>query len=567
MSKLTHHLFQKLTICLTLCYGTTVAQAAVNTAVTPGMLAAALSSAHTPPPVLAPNAPQQLTPAQAMPPYPDTKVFGGNLFNGNFASESLAAFNPTHIISIGNVISVKAWGMFDFTDNLTVDEQGNIFMPRVGPIKVQGVENRELTKVIETKVRTVYSGNLSVYSNLAVAQPVKIFVAGAVRAPGVYGGTSSDSILRFLDRARGIDPDRGSFLHVDLIRRGKLLQRYDLYSFIRAGSLPEQQLLSGDTLLVHPRQNTVSVSGLVLNDNVFEFSGQATAGKEILELAAPLAEATHVTLLRKSNGKEIAEYLTLEAMQNKEILPGDSLTLLSDRKRETMSIRIDGEHGGEQMIVVNYSATLKEVLSQIQWLSTSQREGIQIFRQSVKEAQRESLNAALGRLEKIILTSQSSSAEEAKIRAGEAEIFLKWIEKARKIEPRGQVVLGESPEDMLLEPGDVLRIPRMSSVVMVDGEVNFPSSFVHTRGNSVRNYIEMAGGYNDFGSDSRVLIMRPSGKFEYASTAWLIGTRVNPGERIVVLPEVKTKYLQIAKDVMQIIYQIAVSTGVVLRIL
>lgn len=544
-----------------------LAQASGKSQFTSGMLAAALASAQTPTAAPPTASGSEASSSAAVPPYPDTKVFGGNLFRGNFASESLAAFNPTHVISIGNVISVKTWGMFEFSDNLTVDEQGNIFLPRVGPIRVQGVQNRDLTKVIEAKVRTVYSGNLSVYSNLAVAQPVKIFVAGAVRAPGVYSGSSSDSVLRFLDRAHGIDPERGSFLHVDVMRRGALLQRYDLYSFIKAGSLPEQQLLNGDTILVHPRQNTVSISGLVLNDNIFEFSGKSVTGKEILQLASPLAEATHVTLLRKSNGRDMAEYLTIEAARGKEILPGDSLTVLSDRKRESMSIRVDGEHGGEQMIIVNYSSKLKEVLAQVKWLSTSQREGIQLFRQSVKDAQRESLNAALGRLEKIILTSQSSSAEEAKIRSGEAEIFLKWIEKARQMEPRGQVVLGEKPEELLLEPGDVLRIPRLSNVVMVDGEVNFPSSFVFDRGNCVRDYVEMAGGYNDFGSDSRVLVMRPNGMFEYASTAWLFGTRVKPGDRIVVLPEVKTKYLQIAKDVTQIIYQIAVSTGVVLRLL
>jgi protein involved in polysaccharide export with SLBB domain len=532
-------------------------------AIPPGMLTAALAQAQAQAPAATTTTPPEPPP----PPYPETKAFGGNLFRGNFASESIAAFNPDHIISIGNVVSVKTWGMVEFAENLTVDEQGNIFLPRVGPIRVQGVKNSDITKVIEAKVRTIYSGNLSVYSNLAVAQPVKIFVTGAVRAPGVYSGTSSDSVLRFLDRAHGIDPNKGSFLHVDIVRRGEVLHRYNLYSFIQKGALSEQQFLNGDTILVHPRQNTVAVSGLVLNDNIFEFSGASVKGDTLLSLAAPVAEATHVTILRKDAGKEQAEYLTLEAAREKELLPGDTLTVLSDRKRENMGIRIEGEHAGEQVIVVSYNARLKDVLKQVKWLSTSQREGVQLFRQSVKEAQRESLRASLGRLEKTILTSQSSSTEEAKIRAGEAEVFLKWIEKARQFEPLGQVVLGEHPEEMLLEPGDVLRIPRVSSVVMVDGEVNFPSNFAYDSSHNVNDYIEMAGGYNDFGSSSRILIMRPNGMFAYASTMWLFGSNVYPGDRLVVLPEVKTKYMQIAKDVSQIIYQMAVSTGVVLRIL
>lgn len=39
-----------------------------------------------------------------------------------------------------------------------------------------------------------------------------VFGALFVYRPGLYSGTSMDSLLHFLDQAGGIDPERGSFL-------------------------------------------------------------------------------------------------------------------------------------------------------------------------------------------------------------------------------------------------------------------------------------------------------------------------------------------------------------------
>lgn len=498
--------------------------------------------------------------------YPASTVFGANLFQGNFAAESVSVFNPDHVISIGNLISVRIWGLFDFQADLTVDEQGNIFVPRIGPVKIQGVLNKELTKVVDSKIKSVYSGNVGVYCNLAVAQPVKVYVTGGVRAPGVYSGTTSDSILRFLDRARGIDPDRGSFIAVDVMRRGTLLQRFDLYEFIHSGSMPGIQLLDGDTILVRPRQNLVTVTGTVQNANVFEFATKTVPAKKILDLAVPLSGASNVRIVHRTEGVEHVEYLTIADAEKTELQPGDQVDVIADRKTKSIAIRVEGEHLGEQVVVVPYGSKLKDVVKEVQWAPTSDKNGLQLFRQSVKESQREMLLNALDRLQKTILTSQSTTTEEARIRASEAESFLQWIDKARKIEPKGQVVIEDGSFDILLEPGDVLRVARKSDVVTVLGEVNFPSSFAYGRWRSIEDYIEMAGNYNEFGDSDQVLLLRPNGAYVEAMVSWFWSTGVHPGDQIVVLPEVKTRYLQIAKDVTQIMYQIAISAGVALKV-
>ncbi len=65
--------------------------------------------------------------------------------------------------------------------------------------------------MVESFVRKVFRANVYSYASLAAAQPVRVFVSGYVHRPGLYNGTSMDSLLHYLDQAGGIDPERGSF--------------------------------------------------------------------------------------------------------------------------------------------------------------------------------------------------------------------------------------------------------------------------------------------------------------------------------------------------------------------
>ena len=135
-----------------------------------------------------------------------------------------------------------------------------------------GVRNADLNAQVETQVKRTFRASVGVYATLEAAQPVKVYVTGFVRAPGLYGGLSSDSVLYYLDRAGGIDPDRGSYLQVDVLRGGKPRARVDLYRFLLDGQIEPLQLQDGDTIVVAPRKHTVQVGGEVLNPYVFEFA-------------------------------------------------------------------------------------------------------------------------------------------------------------------------------------------------------------------------------------------------------------------------------------------------------
>src|SRR5690606_26245299 len=101
----------------------------------------------------------------------------------------------------------------------------------------------------------------------------------------------------------------------------------------------------------------------------------------------------------------------------------------------------------------------------------------------------EMLEVSLRVLETAAFTARSATSEESSLRSQEAALVTRFIERARAVEPRGQVVLGDRSGalDMLLEDGDVLYIPERTSVVMVHGEVTLPNAIVYDRWSRVRD--------------------------------------------------------------------------------
>ncbi len=417
----------------------------------------------------------------------NSEVFGAQLFTGAFAREGATLFNPDYVVTTGDTLQVRLWGAFNFDALLTVDPQGNIFLPNVGPVAVRGVRNAELQPAVEAAVRRVYRANVFSYASLAEAQPVRVFVSGFVPRPGLYAGTSMDSLLHYLDQAGGIDTERGSFLDVQVQRGNTLRGRVNLYDFLLQGRMPTLQLASGDVIFVPPRQNTVLVRGLAANAKRFEFTGVSRTVADFIALAKPQPAATHVRVVRNTGTVRNTEYYPLSDAASVAVANGDELEFTADKKPGTITVRVEGEHDSPQEYVLPYGSKLGDLVSRIRFNERSQPQNVQLFRQSVKQRQKELLATSLRSLETALLTARSGSGEEASLRTQEANLSLQWVERAKQIEPLGQVLIAQNPNrnELLLENGDVLRVPTKDGLVLVNGEVLFPNSVAHEPGLSV----------------------------------------------------------------------------------
>lgn len=491
-----------------------------------------------------------------------SRMFGAQLFNGTSTNEGASiGFNPNYIVGLGDTVQVRLWGAFNFDGALTVDPKGNIFVPNIGPLKVTGVPNGQLNALVTTKVKEVYQSNVNVYASLLQAQPVKVFVTGFVKNPGLYGGVASDSLLSYLSKAGGVDSERGSYVDIT-IKRGKSTRaRINLYDFLLNGTLALSQFSDGDTIVVGPRKYTFSVEGDVYNGYDFEFADSAIPVQDALKWARPKPGATHFTIVRQQGTVKRTEYYPLGSATGRNLQDGDKLIISSDRYAGTIQVRIEGAHSGEHALVLPYGSTMKQVLSQIRTNSMSQMDSIQLYRQSVALRQKEMLDLSLQKLEEASLSSQSSTQEEARLRVQEAQLVSRFVAKARSVIPKGEVVLNENNiGSVLLEDGDVITIPEKTSLVMVHGSVLFPNAVSWEARMDVDDYIKKCGGLTQKSGQSKIIVIRQDGEALDADDV----NDVKAGDEIMVLPKYESKNIEVTRGISTILYQLAVAAKVIL---
>jgi protein involved in polysaccharide export with SLBB domain len=496
-----------------------------------------------------------------------TKVpppFGSNLFRGGFRAAREDGFNPTYVVQPGDEILLRIWGATNLEATTVVDAQGNIFVPDVGPIRVAGVRNSELTNFISRAIARVFTSNINVYTNVAGTTPVIVYTTGYVRSPGSYAGVASDSMLFFLDRAGGVDPVTGSFRDIRVLRGEKVIARADLYRFLLYGEIPKIQFEDGDTILVGRRGSSVSVQGAVRNRYTFEILPSGLTGAVLTTLASPQADASHVALKGSRSDGPVSAYLPLAEFAGLDLRDGDVIVFEADEREDTMLVRVEGSHLGPSRFAVPRDATLYQLLDHIEVdPRLADIQSVSLQRRSIKERQEKALADTLRRLEAATLAATSQTDAESQIRANEAKLIADFVERAKKVKPDGVLVVAVDGRirDIQLQPEDIVTIPERNDVVMVGGEVAVPQAVVYEPGNAVDDYIARVGGYTNRADRSQLLVVRRSGEVLRNKRS-----DVRPGDEIMVLPEVPAKGLEIGKTIIQAIFQIAVTTGIFLGI-
>ena len=503
------------------------------------------------------------------------KLYGSWLFEGGFSQSSFSGINPQYHVSQGDTLLLQLWGGIDYQSEAKVDPQGNIFVPKVGPIKVQGVTNKELNTVVLKAVKRVYKSNVEAYVTLLSSQKVKVFLSGLVNKPGLYEGQSADSLLKFIDQAGGIRRDIGSLRNITLKRNNKAVHQLDLYDFIENGNLPAIQLQDGDVIFVAPKSGEITIEGDVGFSGKYELEKSAVDLAHVLKAVVPSEQATHVTVVesmvenKTSNKKQVdAKQYALTEIKDIKVKAGALIKVSSQLRANSISVDVTGEHDSAYEMVLPWGASLKDLLSQVKYTRLSNQSAVQLYRKSVAVRQKDMLMASLAALEQSVLTARSATNEGAQLRKAEAEIIIQWIEKAKKVEPKGQVLLsdGYDASKIILQQGDRIVIPSKRNLVMVHGEVLFPTAIAYNQDLDTQDFINHAGGTTADVDDMNILIMKPNGTFKNMNDDLSDEDEVSPGDEIFVLAKPDVKSLQITKDIMQVIYQVAVSAAVVLTL-
>ena len=163
-------------------------------------------------------------------------VYGRQLFDQvptTFAPISEAPVPSDYVIGPGDELMIRIWGKIDLDTHVTVDRNGQFFLPRIGALNVAGLHYSQLQSYIQAAVGNLYKDfNLNV--TMGHLRSIQIFVLGSARQPGVYTVGSLSTLVDALF-ASGGPSATGSMRRIELRRRGQLMTVFDIYRLLRNG--------------------------------------------------------------------------------------------------------------------------------------------------------------------------------------------------------------------------------------------------------------------------------------------------------------------------------------------
>jgi hypothetical protein len=294
---------------------------------------------------------------------------------------------------------------------------------------------------------------------------------------------------------------------------------------------------------------------------MFEVPGRAMTGPELLDYARPLPSATNAVVKGTRGGQPFSRYATLAELPSLTLEDQDTVTFITDSPARTVRVTIEGSRIGPSVLVADRDAQLCQLLDYVAVDPVlADTRSVFLLRPSVAQQQRRAIDEALDRLERQLFLAVSPTTGVAAIRASEANLVSSYIQRARRTQPEGRLVVVDNEgrcAPVRLEDGDVIVIPERSQTVLVAGEVTAPRAVVWRPELKLADYVKAAGGYAARGNDSSLMIRRASGELVLDPSVL-----PQPGDELIVLPKLDPKIFQIGSDLLGLIYQIAVATRI-----
>ncbi|MEW6600772.1 MAG: SLBB domain-containing protein [Nitrospirota bacterium] len=439
-------------------------------------------------------------------------------------------------------------------------------------------------------------------------------IAGNVRVPAIYELRHETRLLDLFKMAGGLTSNA---------YKGRVqVQRIEDHQFrtLFEGDLldiensPDKNfpVMDGDLVKVFSvteTTNTIKLAGAVVNEGDYAIvPGQTRVSDVISKAGGALyyaSEKAELTRVSVTQSGPVTELINIDLALAQKGDPAHDLPLqINDyllvrtvpewKLYRTVTISGEVKHPG------TYPIRTGDRLSSLVeraggYTRKAYLRGAVFTRDSVREVQQKALAEMIERLERELITTGSQqastalSAEEVESNKMEMEQKRRFIESLKQLRSTGRMsiklanprLLKNTEYDIELEEGDSLMIPMRNSVVSVIGAVMSRGSFVYSGEMDYKDYVSLAGGYTSFADDSNTYVLKVDGtakklasgfmNWNASQSRWEIGAfgeeikEIEPGDTIVVPDKLeRIAWLREIKDITQIMYQIAVTAGVLI---
>ncbi|MFA6599118.1 MAG: SLBB domain-containing protein [Ignavibacteriaceae bacterium] len=209
------------------------------------------------------------------------QAFGYNVFNYAATSFEPSGNVPTptnYVVGPGDEIVVTLWGETQLVHNVTVSKNGDIVIPNVGLVNVNGLTIKELRaklfSVLSGAYSSLKSSDVNAKTRLDVStgklRSVKVYVLGEVNTPGGYSLPALSTSFTALYYSGG-PTINGSLRNVQVMRGGKIIGEVDLYEYLSTGNKTKDvKLEDEDIVFIPPVGKRVAVNGNAFRTAIYE---------------------------------------------------------------------------------------------------------------------------------------------------------------------------------------------------------------------------------------------------------------------------------------------------------
>jgi len=468
------------------------------------------------------------------------------------ASEGSIDANEYHV-GPGDKIFISISGVREFIYNLSINQEGWIYIPQVGGIDLNNLTMAQARAELENSINRYYK-NVSIFISLVDFRQIRVSLVGDVVKPSNFVLAANSRLMDLFSISAGLNKT-ANIRNIKIISKEDSVDLYDLLSFLRFGNFDSNPLLrEGDVVLVDRVNETVTLTGLVKYPGIYEFIENESV-YDLIELAGGfLSKAKRDTI-------EVVRFYDNGSYQKSNFYSFDYYTNndLLLKNKDHVIIREIPEFYVEYFVnidgFVKYPGFYKIIKDKTTLIDIIQQAGGFLEEASLTEA---SLTRNIEKEQEDPEFVRLKLINPADMTEDEYDYF-----KAKSRQTSGRVVIdfvdlfinNNLTENIVLKRGDVITIPEQKDYIIMLGQFVNPGKIIYNPNFTIEDYIALAEGFGWRALEGEVRVVKATtGEWVDADDV----VKLDPGDTIWV-PEDPPgpKFWDVFMDGLQIFAQLA----------
>ena len=281
----------------------------------------------------------------------DDCIYGYDFFKyspSTFVQTSSSPVPSDYLLGPGDKLEINYYGTENISEETYIKRNGNVVLPKIGPVSLAGLTFSEAKNLMENKVESTLIGtNISV--SITELRSISVYLLGEAYKPGLYTMSALSSISNALFVAGGVN-QQGSLRNIEIRRDNEIIGNYDFYDFLLKGIIDnETRLQDGDIIFVPFIENTVEIGGAFKRPATYEFLAGETI-EDAINLAGgfdfnvpPSAKIEISSINKRDFNREISFLENSKQSLERELNNGDSINISFSPDAYSRTITLSGE--------------------------------------------------------------------------------------------------------------------------------------------------------------------------------------------------------------------------------